>query len=140
MSAMTGGVRSPAALLHEVVRRQPALATFGLLLLAAVVPTSLGAVLDPEPFGGASKWLKPMRFQASLGMPMLTLAWCAGYLLPTRRAARLLRWAVPVAITASLYEAGYITWQAATARRRTGTSAILACRRRFACRSCSALR
>lgn len=99
-----------------IVRKQPVLAILGLLFLAALVPTGAAAMLDPGTFDGVNQWLKPMKFQASLGVFLLTLAWSAGYLTPGPRVTRALRWIVPLAVVTSLFEASYITWQAAHGR------------------------
>ncbi len=109
----TGRMRAPAGFLSVIIRRQPVLAGLGMMFLAAMVPTGLAAMLDPEAFDGVNQWVKPMKFQASLAVFLLTLAWCAGYLTPHPGATRALRWIVPVAVVTSFYEAVYITWQAA---------------------------
>ena len=57
-----------------LLRREPVPAALGLLLLAAAVPTLIGLALDGRTIGGVSVWMKPLKFQVSLGVHLLTVA------------------------------------------------------------------
>ena len=91
----------------------PPLFWTGLALLALSLPTLLLAGLDPRLFQGVSVWLKPWKFQLSVGVFLLTLALFMCWLPPWRqhgRAARALAW---VAVASGVFEVAYITWQGA---------------------------
>lgn len=103
----------PMALWRELVRRRRILAWGGLLILALMIPSALGLILDPRQLGGAPVWLKPLKFQLSVGLYLLTLAWFFGYVRPAfwRSAfGGLIAW---IAVLTGLFEVVYITLQAA---------------------------
>lgn len=95
------------------LRREPLLSGLGLALLAAVPPTLLALALDGRTLGGVPVLLKPLKFQLSLGLHMLTLALALGALDPAVRRGRMARWAVAAVLTATIFEAGWITFQGA---------------------------
>jgi hypothetical protein len=68
---------------------------------------------DTRLFQGVSVWLKPWKFQVSIGVYLLTLAlfmtWLPAAALRTRSA----RYVVWVAVASGIFEVTYITWQAA---------------------------
>jgi hypothetical protein len=102
----------PGAVLAEALRRQPALAGTGLLLVAAMAPTLFAYAVETRTLYGINVWAKPLKFQASLGLYLLTLAWFWAYL---PAAARARRWvaAFPAVLAAiALFEVGYISLQA----------------------------
>ena len=47
----------------------------GLLMLAVLVPSLVGLIVDPRIVTGAPVWLKPAKFAISTAIYMLTLAW-----------------------------------------------------------------
>jgi len=98
---------------RELLRRQRALAVFGMLLLAAMIPAALAALLDPRTLAGVDVWAKPLKFMAAIGLYAWTLAWLIGELPPERRRTRLLRATVWTALLTGAFEALYITWQGA---------------------------
>ena len=69
---MTESLRAFLARLWET---DPLLTGTGLLLLALLVPSTLGIWLDPRDIGGAPAWLKPAKFALSTAVYTLTLAW-----------------------------------------------------------------
>jgi len=98
---------------RELLRRQRALALFGAVLLAAMLPAAIAAMVDPRTLGGVDVWAKPLKFMASIGLYAWTLAWLIGELPAGRRRTPLLRATVWTVLATGLFEAVYITWQGA---------------------------
>ncbi len=99
-------------LVGETTRRQPTLAGAGIVLLVAMAPTLFAYVMDTRTLYGINVWTKPLKFEASVALYFLTLAWFWGYLSPRLREARAVR-AVAVTIAAcGLLEVIYIGLQA----------------------------
>lgn len=99
------------ALLGQARQASPALFWFGMALLAAALPTALVAAFDTRVFQGVSVWLKPLKFQLSVGIYALTLAlFMAGLPAPARRRAPA-RYVVGITLLCGLAEVAYITWQ-----------------------------
>jgi Domain of unknown function (DUF4281) len=85
----------------------------GLIMLATLAPTFAAYLFDDRLFGGEAIWLKPMRFEISLGIYMITLAIfypLAGEAFRTTGLGKFVVWA---AIVPSFLEGGYIALQAA---------------------------
>jgi hypothetical protein len=101
----------------ELFRRQPALATLGLMFWVLLIPTLAAAMVDPRQVDGVETWAKPAKFLAALGLFALTSAWMFGYVAPDARRGPTARATVAVIIAASLFEAGYIAFQGARAER-----------------------
>lgn len=91
----------------------PILALGGFLCLIALLPSGVMMLIDDRTFQGVNTWLKPMKFQLSVGVYLLTLAFFIGYLTDTaRKSAVVLSIALAATIT-GLFEVIYITWQGA---------------------------
>jgi hypothetical protein len=101
-----------ASLPNALLRRQRALTATGLLMLALMAPTFAALLADPRTLHGISVWMKPLKFQASLGLYLLTLAWFFGDLPERVRRGPVVRSLVAVAVAASLFEIAYIALQA----------------------------
>lgn len=97
----------------DLLRRERRLATGGFVILALMVPTFLALTLDGRLLNGISIWIKPLKFQFSVGLYLLTLAWFIGALPDGVRRRRAVRILVSVALTASAFEIAYIALQAA---------------------------
>ena len=96
----------------EIIRRQPTLAAYGVLLLA-LTPVMLALQLfDPRTFEGIDVWAKPTKFVVSVAVFALTSAWFFGCVRLDARRARSLRTSVGVIIAAGSFEIIYISWQA----------------------------
>lgn len=106
-------VLTPAAWLRESLARQRALTLFGLAMLLAMLPLLVLNGLDERTLRGVGVWVKPLKFCASTGVFALTTAWFVGLLPPGRRRDGVVRTVVATIIAMSLFETGYITWQAA---------------------------
>jgi hypothetical protein len=92
---------------------EPRLARAGLAILALMAPTALALALDPRSLNDIPIWIKPLKFQASVGLYLLTLAWFLAALPERIRRGRVAGALVAAAIGASLFEIAYITLQAA---------------------------
>jgi hypothetical protein len=92
---------------------EPRLARAGLAILALMGPTALALALDPRSLNDIPIWIKPLKFQASVGLYLLTLAWFMAALPERVRRGRVAGALVAAAIGASLFEIAYITLQAA---------------------------
>ena len=102
-----------ASLTGTLIGRERHLAWAGFAILALVVPTALAWLVDGRTLNGISVWLKPLKFQVSVGLYLLTLAWFFGALPDGVKRGRVVRMLVAAALGASAFEIGYITLQAA---------------------------
>lgn len=100
----------PVASAADVARRTLLFAVA--IQLALLVPSLLAAGLDERLFNGISVWSKPVKFQLSLSLMLLTLV----VLLPLAPAGRLVRWTCLAVAAAATFEIAYITLQAARGR------------------------
>lgn len=88
----------------------------GLLVAVALVPTLLAYALDPRLLNGISVWIKPLKFEASVALHLLTLAILASLVARRVRDGWLLRGFAWASAVAGLFEIGYIAFQAARGR------------------------
>lgn len=72
--------RSGADLLEEMFADAPAFAYAGLAMLVLTVPTVMALALDTRLFQGGSPWVKPLKFELSIALFLLSLAFFARYL------------------------------------------------------------
>jgi hypothetical protein len=98
------------ALLH---RRQPALASTGLAMVALLVLCLAAMAVDGRELRGVSVWVKPAKFAASLALWCWTLAWAWVALDPAWRGGRVARIIVAGTIACTAFESGWITLRAA---------------------------
>ena len=91
---------------------EPALALVGLLMLAAMVPTAWLALTDDRTLYGVNIWDKPLKFELSTAMFLLMAAWTFTRLPAGWRHTFAGRYVIWAAILATLFEVGYITFQA----------------------------
>ena len=115
MSMAQETLHGPSGLFEEWRRREPMLAAFALLMMAAMMPTLIAMAIDARTFNGINVWIKPFKFQSSLAIFYATLAWFWGYLDAEVRARRSVRVAVLLICGTGLFEVGYITFRAALA-------------------------
>jgi hypothetical protein len=86
-------------ILAEIYRRDKVLAIAGwmqILLLAAMLCV---APFDSRTVTGLNAWIKPIKFAASVGLYLWTLAWFIAYVPKPRWAAQLIRWGVAIVMT-----------------------------------------
>ena len=84
----------------------------GALLLLAMLPTFALSLLHPQQFNGIDAYDKPLKFQLSLAVYLLSLAWMRGHLTPAGRARRVAVLTDVVPTLAAFGEAAYILWRA----------------------------
>lgn len=114
MSAASETLAPPSltGAIPELFRRQPALATLGLLLAMLAIPAAMAAGLDQRVLDGEEVWAKPAKFLASTALFALTSAWMFGYMDPQARRGRAAAAIVAILWTTMLFEDGYISLQA----------------------------
>lgn len=109
-----GGPAMPSHnLLREFFQRDKWLTASGLFLLALLVPSMIASWFDPRMFEATGVWVKPMKFQFSVGIYLLTLAWFMPYTRPGFANSWRRKTLVILLIVGGLFEVGYITVQGA---------------------------
>lgn len=106
-------LHAPRALVGELMRREPLLTRFGLVLWLLAIPTLMALSVDERTLRDVSVWLKPFKFMVSVGLFALTTAWFVGLLPQARRTSWPVRGIVATIVAAGSFEIGYITLQAA---------------------------
>jgi hypothetical protein len=91
----------------------PALYNVGIAMLLMAAITLVLALVDARLFQGVSTWAKPLKFQLSTGVYLLTLALFMAWLPFEKRQTWFAKYVVWSAIAAGLFEVVYITWQGA---------------------------
>lgn len=91
----------------------PAVALGVLLLVAAMMPTVTLLALDPRLMAGVSVWVKPLKFQASLAIHLVTVAWALSLVVWRGPRPRWLGPVIALMLTMAAFEIAYITLQAA---------------------------
>ena len=91
---------------------EPALAIVGAALLAAMIPTGWLALIDDRTLNDVGIWDKPLKFQLSTGMFLLMASWVFTRLPAGWRHNLAGRYVIWAAIVSTLFEVGYIVFQA----------------------------
>lgn len=91
---------------------EPALATVGVLMLAAMIPTGWMALTDERLLYGVNIWDKPLKFELSTGLFLLMASWTFSRLPAGWRHTLAGRYVIWAGIVATLFEVGYIAFQA----------------------------
>ncbi len=115
MSADNGIINAALAFLPMLLA-QPALAAYGIILLALVPVGLLWSRFDPRTVNDESVATKPTRFLLSIGIHAITLSWMFGFVRPDRAHAFAPMLTVWMVLICSTWELGCIGWQAARAR------------------------
>ena len=110
---LSAGLPAVLLLRTRMQAGSPALYVVGMAMLLMAAMTLMLAWLDPRVFQGVSTWAKPLKFQLSTGVYLLTLAWFMAWLPDDKRQTRLGRYVVWSAVGAGVFEVVYITWQGA---------------------------
>ena len=92
---------------------EPTLAACGLLMGLLLLPTALAHALDPRLLAGVGVWVKPMKFQLSLCVFLLTLALFYPLAGPGFRGSWAGRFVVWGPVLAAVFEVAYISLRAA---------------------------
>jgi hypothetical protein len=96
-----------------LLRCEPFAAAVGILFLAMTLPTLASFVVDTRTIAEASVWLKPLKFQLSFGIHVLTVALALGTLDRSIRQGPAVRTTLVVLLVMSMFEVGWITVQGA---------------------------
>lgn len=86
-----------------------------LALALLMVPTAIAMLVDPREFLGLSVWVKPLKFELSLGVHVATLAWFYAYLPARVRDGWRGALATRLMIAVPVIELGYIAFHASRA-------------------------
>lgn len=100
------------ALLTELYRRDKVLAMAGWLQVLLLAAMLCAAPFESRTVMGLNIWIKPIKFAASIGFYLWTLAWFIVYVPKPRWAVQVIRWGVAVVMT---IEMACIALQAARA-------------------------
>lgn len=114
MSTLTGPLPLGASMPRSVepsAAQRLAWATAALFLLL-MLPTLIAWSVDPRTLHGANVWSKPLKFEFSLFIHWLTLAWLMSALQPVARHGRVLWHTLQAGVVASVLEIAYIALQA----------------------------
>jgi hypothetical protein len=95
----SGAPRTWRTLLHNLNQGSQWLTVTGVLMLADIVLSVAGLIVDPSTISGAPTWMKPLKFAISTSMFCFTLAFLIGQLVRTRRFAAVVGRFMAVALT-----------------------------------------
>ena len=109
-SPSTRSLPSPGEAMALAYRGQPLLAGAGLFLLLATIPTFAALGLDARTLNGINVWIKPLKFEISLSVHLLSVAWLMLFL--PERQGRLVRGLAIAMAAAAFFEIAYIMLQA----------------------------
>jgi hypothetical protein len=93
-----------------------ALFTGAAMMLALAVPTLAALLMDPRTLHDASVWAKPLKFELSLAIHMVTLGFLVTLIKPEARAGWGVRSLAAFTVFFSLFELLYMALQAARGR------------------------
>lgn len=108
MLADLGGDEAMAGWLGTLWRRQAVYTVLGLALVALIPVLSFLALIDERMVDGINVWVKPLKFSASIGIYLLTLAFFAAWMRPGAMQTRPQRLAVVAVAVAVVYEMGWL--------------------------------
>jgi len=111
-AALTAAPTGMAAFLAALMSHSRWLSAGGALMLLAMLPTFALSLLHRQQFNGIDAYDKPLKFQLSLGVYLLCLAWMRGYLTPAGRARHVAVLTDVVPTVAAFGEVAYILWRA----------------------------
>ena len=92
----------PVDPLAELRRRDPLLFLAGALHIALLVVMGMASLVDDRTVMGVNAWVKPMKFAASIGLYLWTVAWLLGELPAPRWGRAAVRWTVASAMAAEM--------------------------------------
>ncbi len=99
---------------HRLTSDEALLVYSGVLLLALMVPTTVALAIDPRTLASVSVWAKPLKFQFSIAVHLLTLVALMSLLPASQRESHVLRIMIYIIFACSIFEIGYIMLQAAS--------------------------
>lgn len=104
---------SVSAIIAAGRARQPLLFGAGIIFLLAMLPTTAALLLDDRTVNDIDVWWKPLKFQLSIALYLVTLAWLYGALAPAARQSRFLNGFAVVSVALLAYEIVYMMIQSA---------------------------
>ena len=90
-------------ILAELHGRDPVLAWTGWLQLALLAVMLVIAPFDSRTVTGVNPWIKPIKFAASIGIYLWTVAWLLGYLSRPRWAIYTIRWGIALTFVVEIF-------------------------------------
>ncbi len=96
-------------------RREPMLVAAAAILAAMMIPSFVGLLIDTRMFNGINAWIKPLKFQSSGVIFLLTLALFWPYLDATDRKRKSVRFAAVFVSAILVLEIAYITYRGSQA-------------------------
>ncbi len=81
-------------------------------MIAMIAPTFVAFSIDPRDLNGINVWAKILKFEVSLAVYFVTVAWFWDALAPDRRHGRVLRVFAYAAVAAASFEMAYMILQA----------------------------
>ncbi len=103
----------PLAAVVAAARRETALVIATLAILALALPTIVALLVETRTLAGLNLWIKPLKFDASVALLLVTYAVGFGLARADDRRRLWVRGAVGLVIVSALLEIAYITFQAA---------------------------
>ena len=111
-SSVGFGDKLARRLAGELMRREPALAGAGIVILVMMAPTLFAYAIEERTLYGINVWTKPLKFEASIALYFLTLAWFWGYISPRLRQSLTARTTALAVAACGIFEIVYIAFQA----------------------------
>jgi hypothetical protein len=91
------------------------------IMLAALVASAAGFILDPRTIAGAPAWLKPAKFAVSAAIYAATLAWVFRYLSEWRRTRRIVGWTTAAVFVLEVAIIDLQAWRGTTSHFNVST-------------------
>jgi hypothetical protein len=91
------------------------------LMLAALVASAVGLIVDPRTITGMPAWLKPAKFAASTAIYAATLAWVLTYLPEWRRTRRIVSWTTAAVFVLEVAIIDLQAWRGTTSHFNVAT-------------------
>lgn len=109
-------------MLHPLWRTSPELVTTAALMQIVLVGAIVGLAVDPRLITGASAWLKPAKFAASITIYTLTLAWIFTVIPEWTRTRRVVGWMTAITMVIEIAIIGGQAWRGTTSHFNVGTA------------------
>ena len=107
--------------LGRLWKTSPPLTGVGMLMLAALLGSVVGLIVDPRTITGAPAWLKPAKFAISTAIYSLTLAWVFTYLPEWRRTRRVVGWMTALVFVVEVVIIDVQAWRGAASHFNVAT-------------------
>lgn len=85
---------------------------FALVVVSLAVPTLILMLGETRTYNGVNVWIKPLKFQLSLAIYVVSLALFASFMDAGWRDSRLYRWMVAAFVMVTIFNVSYITFRA----------------------------